>query len=187
MPATPSVRIVKSFAFQDTVREWSNRYHFNGGQPADSTAWNALFDAITNVEKTCFNGAVTIVRAQGFAPGSDVPIASKSYSLGCTNGAAGSPTPGECAAILRCATTKRSTKNHPVFVFSYFHHAIKAVGDNSGDVLDSVQRTSLTTYAAGWRTGFTAGGITAIRCTPDGHPVTGELVDNYIGHRDFPR
>jgi hypothetical protein len=40
-------------------------------------------------------------------------------------------------------------------------------------------------YGNAWNTGITAGGRTYKRTTPDGHPVTGALVDQWIGHRDF--
>ena len=63
--ATPSVRIVKTFNYRGAVKEYSNRYHFTGGTPADSTAWNALFDAITAQEKTCLPAAQTITQAIG--------------------------------------------------------------------------------------------------------------------------
>jgi hypothetical protein len=41
-------------------------------------------------------------------------------------------------------------------------------------------------YAAGWISGITAGGVTAVRATPQGAVCTGQLVEEYVTHRDFP-
>jgi len=185
--ATPSVRIVKTFNYRGAVKEYSNRYHFTGGTPADSTAWNALFDAITAQEKTCLPAAQTITQAIGYNAGSNVPAASKAYTLAGTLTAGGGATPGECAAVVRLATTKVSTKNHTVFVFSYYHAPrCQGTGINA-DELMSEQETALSAYHLLWKNGITAGGVTAIRSTPDGHVATGRLVEHFISHRDFPR
>lgn len=186
MAATPSVKILKSFTYKDTTKVWSNRYHFNGGTPADSAHWNTLFDAITAAEKAIFDSGVTITEAIGYAAGSDVPVASKSYSLAGTGTfATGSKCPGDVAALVRYSTAAKTPKNHPVYLFNYYHSAWDVSSDV--DKLNANQRTALQTYTGLWLTGFSDGAITAVRAGPNGATATGVLVEQFLTHRDFPR
>jgi len=186
--AVPSIRVVKTMLFKSGTRQWSNRYYFTGGTPPDATHWHTLMDAITTAERPLFGSNDHVVEALGYAAGSDVPVATKTYSLAGTLTPAGGsePVPGECAALLRWSTAKRSTKNHPVYLFNYFHSVYNEPGTNY-DLLDSVQKANLATYAASWLSGFSDGGsVSAKRAGPDGTAATGSIVEEYITHRDFP-
>jgi hypothetical protein len=95
--------------------------------------------------------------------------------------------PGDAALVLRQATTKKSTKNHTVYCFSYFHGVLGDLSLGSPDTALSSQTAAVLALGQAWNNGFTAGGRTYKRTTPDGHAVTGAAVDPFIGHRDFPR
>lgn len=183
----PSIRTIKTFTYRGAPQQFSNRFYFNGGTPADATAWHAFMDAVTNLEKIVYPAHVSVIRAVGFAAGSDLPVATKDYTIPGTLGVVGNPTPGDCAAVLRMGTNKRSKKNHAVYCFSYFHGCEYTTSTTNADTLHPTQVTNVQTYGNGWLTGITAGGVTAIRATPDGHPVVGALVEPFISHRDFPR
>lgn len=180
-----SVKIEKTFTFRGATKMWSNRYYFDGLVPAD---WNALFDAVVLAEKTIHPADTTIVAAHGYAPGSEVAVANKTYTTAGTCAmATAANTPGECAAILRMATTKKSTKNHTVYVFSYFHNVDYSTSGGTRDTLHSTQKTAIDAYGQAWLDGIVAGGRTFKRTTPDGHLTTGRVTNTFIGHRDFPR
>lgn len=186
MAATPSVRVLKTFAYRGTTRTYSNRYHFNGGTPSDVTHWQTLFDAIVLAEKAIYDNGTTITECIGYAAGSEVPVATKSYSTVGTGAPTGNIPPGEVAALIRYATAARSSKNHPVYLFNYYHRMHN--DSTTFDLINATQKTILQTYAGKWVSpGFSDGTITVVRAGPNGATATGYVVEDYLTHRDFPR
>jgi hypothetical protein len=188
--ATPSVKITKTIPFLGGTRQFTNRYHFNGGVPADHGHWTTLFNAIVAAEKLIYSNRVTIVEATAYNAGSDLPLFSDAYSTAGTYApAAGTaPCPGDCAKVGVWLTTARSSKNHPVFLFSYWHGVYFSTS-GSPDEIVAAQRTLYHNYMGAWVAGFSDGTNTYVRAGPNG--ATGydykAPVPEYITHRDFPR
>lgn len=185
MAATPSIKVIKTFTYRGAARQWSNRYHFNGGTPADSAHWTTLSDAIVTAEKACLAAQMTIVGTVGFAAGSDVPVFTKTYStVGTYSGSGGDKLPGDCAALIRYSTTARTPKNHPVYLYNWYHGCL---GDPSvQDNLLASQVTAYQTYAGDWVSGFSDGTTSYVRAGPNGATAVGSLVEPHVMHRDFP-
>lgn len=188
-----SIEIVKSFSYRGATRTFANRYHFEGTTPVDTAAWTLLSDAVTAAEKLIFNSTVEIVAAFGndyhSATGTNLngdAVFTKTYSL---NGTASwdpthLPAPGDCAAVVRYSTPARSVKNHPIYLFNYYHGV--HMGTSAGDGLASDQKAAMETYADAWLTGFSDGTGARERCGPHGAVATARLVKPNISHRDFP-
>jgi hypothetical protein len=189
---TSSIRVIKEFTYRGVVRKFSNRYHMGTAVPPDSTHWTTLSDAIVTAEKAIFtpfaNAGARIVATVGYAPGSEVPVFNKTYSTTGTGAfSAYMTTPGDVAALIRYSTPDRSTKNHPIYCFNYYHAAGTDSGGLTPDTINPAQKTAMQTYASAWITGFSDGTTTFKRSRPSGDLCTGSLVEPFLTHRDLPR
>jgi len=188
-----SIVITKSFSYRGATRQFTNRYHFEGDLPADNTAWTTLADNIVAAEKLIYDSSVEIVLATGYNaatatstnPHGDA-VFTKVYTTAGTGsfGSAGPTAPGDCAMMMRYATLARTSKNHPVYLFNYYHGVYRQNADH--DLVAGNQLAALNTYGDDWVTGFTDGTEVHQRCGPRGAAAASANADIYVRHRDFP-
>jgi hypothetical protein len=183
--ATPSVKITKSLNWRGVPRLWTNRYHFTAGVPASNAAWDAFFDAIVLAEKVCLRTTITIVRADGYAAGSNLPARTKTYTTAGTKAISGIQQERQVAALIRFTTDAVTSRNHPVYLFNYYHGTEALSSDV--DKCDSTALGIYSTYATQWITGFSDGTTTHKRAGPNGAVALTGACETYLTHRDFPR
>jgi hypothetical protein len=191
MAATGSIRVVKQFNYRGVVRTFSNRYHIGTSVPADTGHWTTFSDAIVTAEKACYvplsAGGAKIVETIGYAPGSEVPVFTKTYTTDGTAAFANTrTTPGDVAVLVRYSTPDRSTKNHPVYCFNYYHGAMADSTATTSDNVNPGMSSALATYGAAWIAGFSDGAVTFHRSRPTGDLCTGVVVKAFLTHRDLP-
>lgn len=186
MAATPSLKILATVDYKGGTKTISNRYHFNGGTPADATHWHTLMDNVTAAQKLIHDNHVVITEAIGYNAGSDLPVATKTYSLaGTATVTDGILCPTEVAGLIRWSTTALTSKNHPVYLFSYIRWAWRSSGSTDTTVISAQWQTLLNTYAGAWQSGFSDGTNTYTRAGPNGASAVGHTVPGFLTHRDF--
>lgn len=188
-----SIVISKEGSYRGQTKRWSNRYHFEGDLPSDDAAWEAFADLIVAEEKKQYIPDETIVEAKGYDastatstnPHGDA-VWVKTYTTVGTfvPGVNDTAVPGDCAILVRYGTPARTAKNHPVYLFNYYHNVF--VQGDTADELATDQKALVEAYADKWLTGFMCDGTPRERCGPRGAVATSRRVDPYIRHRDFP-
>jgi hypothetical protein len=181
-----SIKVIKQFNYRGQTHQWSNRYYLNNTSIDTQAHFNTLADAVVLAEKAIYNAAVTIIGVNYYAPGSEVAVWTRSYSTAGTYATTTGTAPGDCAALIRYTTSQRTSKNHPLYLFNYYHGIVVA-GYPNQDQVGATQATALGTYANSWVSGFSDGVTTYKKAGPRGAVATGYVVESYVTHRDFPR
>lgn len=189
MAATPSILVKYTVnGFEGGSKVVTNRYHFSGGVPADSAHWETFTDLVVTNFKATLGSSSTITEVNGYDASTDVAVFTKTYTTAGTISESGKTrTPAFCCALLRWATTARTTKNHPVYLFSYIHGIFQNSQLAPGcDEVESSQYTALGVYSDYWcLTGFSDGTNTYFRAGPNGATGVSSTVNLYIGVHDL--
>jgi hypothetical protein len=184
-PDQPSVRVVRTSPYKGGTRTWGNRFfltggNFTSGQFAAIAAWMRLH------MKQFLLTTSSITEVVGYDIGSDVPVYTDSTVTAGIYAASTLPVmPLEVAALARFSTTQRSTKNHPIYLYKYFH-AAQNDGGADAEKLRAGMKSTIEGEMANLVAGFSDGSGTRILCDSRGAVAQGYVVKAELTHRDFP-
>lgn len=147
MASSGSITIVKEFSYRGKLEEWSNNYHFLGTPPASDTEWQALGQAIFNLEKPFLGQQVRLVQIYGYSPLFTVSVAQIDLHLTSGTPFIGTRTTnvtdrlaGDQAVMLR-AQVGNSVKGKKVYIRKFWHGSAASTTDPdqaAGDVVTAM-------------------------------------------------
>ena len=186
VPTQAAVRVVKTFPYRGGTKQWANKYYLNSTVgPADSSHWHTLMDNIVAAEKLIYSPAVQIIECVAYEGGSALPIDSKTYTQnGTYSDSFAIGTPGDCAGMIRYTTTQRTSKNHPIYLYSW-HHDVAYRASTGVDTVIASLVSAYNTYGAAWCSGFSDGTATFKKAGPFGAVAQSASASTKIRHRDF--
>lgn len=147
MPDTPSITLVKRMNYRGAPEEWSNTYHFTGTTPTNDAGWQALGDAIYELERTVLRSDVVLVQIYGYEAGNEVSVAqidrrtgTNALPAGTANVSGGFRLAGDQAIRLRARRDGNSSKGKKVYGQKYYHGSWA----NSSTTADEVPSSIIT-------------------------------------------
>lgn len=180
------IKFVYSFSYQGNTKQFSQLWHFTGGAWQDQTHFDTMSDAVWNEIKSVTCSRVTLVETVGYNPGSSLPVYTKSYGASGTYTDTSNPQAhGEACMLWRFSTTQRSTKNHPIYLFKWFH-GTQTDGATSPDTLRSGIHSSCSSVIAAIVAGLSDGTLTRVYCGPRGAVAQSGTCDTLLAVREFP-
>jgi hypothetical protein len=173
--------------YRGNTIHWSNRWFFNQTVLPSNSDKDAIVATMKAQEAIQYSSRVTFLSAIWRAVGSEVPVYTETLSgTGSMATTGRSSCPGDCVAMLRFSTTQRTSKNHPIYLFKYFHDVYYDTGGDV-DTVAALQQGRVLAYGNMMVTGVTQAGVTYKACGPHGAVAQGALAETLITHRDFPR
>lgn len=189
--ATPATRVgVKvefTFTWRGVTKQWGQLYHFDGPTTwASQGQFDTFCTALWNSMKVYIPARNTCTTMTAYNAGSFLPVFTHSISAAGTYTDTSNPqAPGEACMLMRFLTDARSTKNHPIYLYKWFH-GMQTNGSTAPDVL----RAGIASTAAGGVSdliaGFSDGTNTRKYCGPRGAVAQTGTVESDLHMREFP-
>lgn len=184
-PAQPSIRVIFTSPYKGGTRTWSQRYFFTGGN-FTAPQFAALVAVLEATLKTLVTSVTHITEYIGYDIGSDVPVRTSTVSVAGTYSPSTNPQmPLEVCALVKLTTTQRSTKNHPIYGFKYFHD-VQSDGVSDREKLRTGYKGNLQSDMDAFIAGMSDGSSTRHWCDAKGAVFQAAIVSAELTHRDFP-
>jgi hypothetical protein len=186
-PTRVGCKVTFSSPYRGGTKTWSQLWHFDG-----PTSWasQGQFDTFAIALKGQLLGLLpsgsTLVGMTGYNAGSSVPVFTHSFNLAGTSSASGGVAASlEMCALVRFTTTQRSSKNHPVYLFKWFH-SVRVGAAGSTETLDAGLAGNINSNMGTIIGGLSDGTNTRFYCGPFGAVAQTRLVETYVHAREFP-
>lgn len=189
MPTPPNQAGIKfqfEFSWRGSTKTWSQLYHLTQGSWQDQTHFNAASDAIWNLIKQALPARNTLDSTVGYNPGSFLPVYSKAYgSAGTYTDTSNPQAPGEACMLWKFATDQRTSKNHPIYLFKWFH-GMQTDGATSPDTLRAGIASTAASVISSLVAGISDGTLTRHYCGPFGAVAQSGTCNPKLHMREFP-
>lgn len=184
-PARPSIRVIRSSPYRGGTRQWSQRFFWSGAN-FDLAEFEVMADNLRDLLKLTLPDTGNIVEYVGYDIGTDVPVHTKTVTTAGTYPSnVGHAAPLEVCALARLTTDVRTTKNHPIYGFKYFHQVPLDSGADHELLLDGY-KTTLAGQIDDLLAGVSDGDSVRQWCDARGAVFQDGEVKQYVTHRDFP-
>lgn len=185
-PTQAGLKMVYSFNWRGTTKQWSQLWHWTEGNWASQGQFDTFATLLFNNLKTFTNPRVTFVEAVAYNPGSFLPVFTHVIGSPGTY-AEGTPpeATGEACMLWKFTTDQRTTKNHPIYLFKWFH-GVQADGATDPDTLRNGTRTSAESVLTTILAGLSDGTNTRHYCGPRGAVAQTGSVNTKLHMREFP-
>lgn len=183
-PSQPSIKVQYTVPRRGGIVETSNRYFFTGTN-LTTGQFNALVALLQSEYELILPTDCNIVGYVQYDSGSQVPVHSTSVSVAGTLVLTGrTRASSDSCAMARFSTSQRTSKNHPIYLFKYWHGTVQANGA-AVDEIDPTQLTRYRSFATDIVSGFSDGTTTRHVTGPYGAVALGQVVTEWVHHRDF--
>ncbi len=188
-PSTrPSIKVLYDTPYRGGTQRWSTRLHFSGNLNPSNAEFEALYQNLDNYLPYLVSSRSSLKGFVAYHPGSEVPVHTFDETVTglLTTAATDRVCPGDCAALIRYSTAARTTKNHPIYLFNYFHDVWHK--ENQADNVCDEWKSVAALFAAHLTNGgWTDGSNELYRSGPYGATANGYYIEPLVTHRDFPR
>lgn len=185
-PTRVGVKVTFNIPWRGGNRDYSQLWHWTGPSWPDQTHFNTFADNLRDELRPVTLASTTLVEMVGYNAGSFLPVFTKTYGVAGTYTDTGNPqAPGEACMLWRFTTDQRTSKNHPIYLFKWFHH-MQTNGLTSPDSLRSGIATTAAGQIADILAGLSDGTNTRNYCGPFGAVAQTGTCNSLLHTREFP-
>lgn len=186
-PTRVGVKVNYHFSWRGSTKPWSQLYHFDGPTSwSDQTHFDTFCTNLWNSIKVAIPARVTADTMTGYNAGSFLPVFTHSVAA---NGGYSDTTnpqaPGEACMLWRFTTDQRTTKNHPIYLFKWFH-GMQTDGATSPDTLRAGIHSTAAGSVSDLLAGYSDGTNTRKYCGPRGAVAQSGTCMTLLHMREFP-